>query len=194
MEENILDSIKDMLGINKEDEAFDNDVLVNINSAFSTLYQIGVGYGHHYFLLNGSETWDDVFIETDVIDFIKLYTFMKVKIVFDPPTNSSVLQAFIDQMKEIEYRILLEADPANYFDGENLKYEHKVLTDEEVLAMWKNIVGENGSQPSNSLSDEDILDMWKDIMNSEGSHDSSVLLDKDLKKLWDDIMYQKGGD
>lgn len=115
MNENILESIKDLLGINEEDKAFDNDVLININSAFSTLYQVGVGSEGHYFILDGTETWDDVFKEIELLDFIKLYTFMKVKIVFDPPTNASILQALTDQMKEIEYRILLQADPSEYF-------------------------------------------------------------------------------
>lgn len=117
MEENILESIKDLLGINKEDEAFNNDILVNINASFSTLYQLGVGSEDHYVVITGEETWDEVFSEKDLIDLIKLYTYMKVRIVFDPPTNSSILQSFNEQMKETEYRILLQADPSDYFDS-----------------------------------------------------------------------------
>lgn len=194
MEEKILDTIKDMLGISKDDSAFDNDILVNINSAFSTLYQIGVGDDGHYFLLNGSEKWEDVFIESDLIDFIKLYTFMKVRIVFDPPTNSSVLQALIEQMKEIEYRILLQADPSNYFDCENLKYNHSLLTDEEVLAMWKEIVGDKESSNSDVLTDEEVLDIWKEIIGNKEDSNYNVLLDENIEQMWNEIMHRKGGD
>lgn len=105
-----------MLGVNEQDEAFDNDILVNVNAVFSTLYQLGVGSESHYIVINGDETWDEVFEEKDLIDFIKLYTYMKVRVIFDPPTNSSILQALTEQMKEIEYRILLQADPKKYFD------------------------------------------------------------------------------
>lgn len=194
MEENILVSIKDLLGINKEDKAFDTDILININSTFSTLYQIGVGSESHYFLLTGKETWDEVFAEKDLIDFIKLYTYMKVKIVFDPPTNASVLQAFTEQMKEIEYRILLQADPSNYFKAKSLRKKFKVLTNKEILAMWKEIMGDRKPQHADSLTDEEILDMWKEIMGNKDSQDSDTLLDDDIRKIWDDIMNQKGGD
>ena len=99
MEDNILETIKDMLGINKEDVAFDNEILIHINAIFSTLYQLGVGSEGHYVILDGNEKWEDVFKEQDLIDFIKQYTYMKVRIIFDPPTNSSILQALNDQMK-----------------------------------------------------------------------------------------------
>ena len=117
MEENILKSIKDLLGIYEDDSAFDNDVLTNINAVFSTLYQLGVGSESHYVVLTGDETWEEVFAEKELIDFIKLYTYMKVRVIFDPPTNSSILQALNEQIKETEYRILLQADPSDYFNS-----------------------------------------------------------------------------
>lgn len=132
MEEKILDTIKDMLGINDKDNAFDNEVLVNINATFSTLYQLGVGSEGHYIVLDGTETWEDVFEEKDLIDFIKLYTYMKVKLVFDPPTNSSILQALNEQMREIEYRILLQADPADYFNSDYIRGSKYSVSFEKV--------------------------------------------------------------
>lgn len=118
MEESILKSIKNLLGIYGEDTAFDEDVLVNINAVFSTLYQLGVGDDtSHYFIENSDATWSEVFSnELELVDFIKLYTYMKVRVVFDPPTNSSLLEALKNQIQEIEYRILLQADPNNYFE------------------------------------------------------------------------------
>lgn len=171
MEENILESIKDLLGIYKEDEAFDNDVLININAVLSTLYQLGVGSEGHYVVLNGTETWNDLFEEEDLVDFVKLYVYMKVKLVFDPPTNSSILQALNEQAKELEYRILLQADSSNYFDyDDDLRCNHKMLTEEELIEMWKDIIGNHdGPTPDrDSMSDEDIKELWDEIMNKGG--------------------------
>lgn len=126
MEESILMTIKSMLGISDEDTAFDNDVLVNINAVFSTLYQIGVGSETHYFIIDKDSTWEDVFSEEkDLVDFIKLYVYMKVRVVFDPPTNSSIMEALKSQIQEIEYRIMLQADPSNYFDSNSSHHGNK---------------------------------------------------------------------
>lgn len=117
MEESILKSIKSLLGIYDGDTAFDDDILININAVFSTLYQLGIGSDRHYSITGEDETWNDLFEnESDLVDFIKLYTYMKVRVVFDPPTNSSLLEALKNQIQEIEYRILLQADRRNYFD------------------------------------------------------------------------------
>lgn len=170
MEENILESIKDLLGIQAEDTAFDIDVLVNINAIFSTLYQLGVGSEGHYVVLDGTEKWNDIFEEKDLVDFIKLYTYMKVRLVFDPPTNSSILQALNEQAKELEYRILLQADPSNYFDyDDNLRCNHKILSEEELKEMWKDIIGEEVPDQE-TLSEEDLKQLWDEIMNREGGY------------------------
>lgn len=141
MEESILKTIKSMLGVSDFDKAFDNDILVNINAIFSTLFQIGVGENTHHFILDEETTWSDLFVhDEDLIDFIKLYTYMKTKIIFDPPTNASVLQALNEQVKEIEYRILLQADPSDYFDTGKDYCGHEVLTDEAIRDMWEEIM------------------------------------------------------
>lgn len=141
MEESVLKTIKDMLGISDTDKAFDTDLIVNINAIFSTLFQLGIGKKTHYFILDSTTKWDDLFEkEKDLIDFIKLYTYMKVKVIFDPPTNSSVLQAFNEQIKEIEYRILLQADPSDYFDTGYDRCDHDTLSDPDIEDMWKEIM------------------------------------------------------
>lgn len=215
MEENILKSIKDMLGIHEEDQAFDNDILVNINATFSTLYQIGVGSEDHYFLLDGTETWRDVIKEADLINFIKLYTYMKVKIIFDPPTNASILQALTEQMKEIEYRILLEADPSDYFNDSDLRCDHKIITNDELKNMWQGIMGGTfqdpgvlseqelrdlwdriiggNATPSNTLTDQELRDLWYDIIGGYKQEDNA-LSNEDVIRIWNQIMSQRGGD
>ena len=190
MEESILATIKSMLGVSDLDDAFNNDILVNINAAFSTLYQVGVGEDSHYFVLKGDETWSDIFKETDLIDFIKLYTYMKVRLAFDPPSNASLLQSLKDQINEIEYRIMLQADPADYFNP--VDENGKALTDNEIKKIWEEIMGSIPSvTPTDGepLTDQEIRDLWKEIMGEiSSSVPGGVLTDGDLRAIWKEIM------
>lgn len=189
MEEKILDTIKSMLGVSDQDTAFDNDILVNINATFSTLYQIGVGDDSHYFVLDGSETWRDIFKEVDLIDFIKLYTYMKVRLLFDPPTNASVLESLKAQINEIEYRILLQADPADYFNDSS-ENGGSTLSEEDINRIWEEIMGGIPSiSPGSALTDEEIRNIWEEIMGSIPSViPGNVLSDDELKNIWEEIM------
>lgn len=195
MEESILGTIKSMLGVSDLDDAFDTDILVNINSAFSTLYQVGVGSDSHYFVLTGEETWQDVFLEEDLVDFIKLYTYMKVKLIFDPPTNASILQALTDQINEVEYRILLQADPAEYFNDDYISDgKHAVLSDDDIKEIWKEVMGNiNAQVPGSALSDEELKEIWKEIMGNLNAQEPGIALsDEDLKEIWKEIMGTTG--
>lgn len=109
MDESILASIKNLLGIAKEDEAFDQDILVFINSTFSTLFQIGVEVSNYH--ITKTETWNEIFSKVpDLIDYIKTYTYMKVRLAFDPPTSSIVLDSLTKQVNELEWRINIQAE------------------------------------------------------------------------------------
>lgn len=114
MENSIFLTIKSLLGPDADYDVFDQDILVFINSAISTLTQIGVGPSTGFRVTGSTETWSD-FIGTDSrIDSIKDYIYMKVKIMFDPPTNSSVLSAYQDSCKELEWRLNVAKDPGTY--------------------------------------------------------------------------------
>lgn len=117
MDESILNSIKKLIGINEEDDAFDSDILININSVFSTLYQIGVWENSHISIKDESETWEEVFKDClDLVDYIKLYTYMKVRVAFDPPTSSFLLDALNKQIQELEWRIMIQAESLEQFN------------------------------------------------------------------------------
>lgn len=110
MEDSILNSIKKLLGVIEECDSFDTDILFAINSTFSTLYQLGVKCEQR--VVGPEETWDEFFSEEDTvgIDMIKSYTYMKVRIAFDPPSNSFVLDSINNQVAELEWRINLQAE------------------------------------------------------------------------------------
>ena len=115
LEENILQSIKHLLGIQNEVDVFDKDIALHINTVFSHLYQIGVIQEPGFMLTSGKEKWMDFFLATESnggndvdikkIQNVKTFVYIKVKLIFDPPTNASILKAFESQAKEIEYRL-----------------------------------------------------------------------------------------
>lgn len=109
-EETILESIRDYVGVQKDIDAFDKELILHVNSAFSTLFQIGVGKDKPY-RLDEHSTWSGLFSEyEEELDFIKEYTYLKVKLLFDPPTNSSLLESLKGVINETEYRIELQIE------------------------------------------------------------------------------------
>lgn len=110
MNESILNSIKNLLGIDKELTAFDEDIIFGINSALFTLYQIGVG-DKAYHISSQEDTWQDFIKDYDeVLSLIKSYVYIKVKQTFDPPTSSFVLESLSRQIAELEWRIQIQVD------------------------------------------------------------------------------------
>jgi len=114
MMESILTSIKKLLGIAEEYTHFDADLIMHINSVFSILSQIGVGPPEGFSIKDKSSVWGDFVPENSkenskwelILNFLKSYTYMKVKLYFDPPLSSSV----IESISELEWRIQVVAD------------------------------------------------------------------------------------
>lgn len=109
--ESILTSTKKLLGITEEYTHFDMDIIIHINSAFAILTQLGVGPSEGFSIENEYPIWSD-FISSDDKQFqmVKTYVYMKVRLVFDPPTNSSHLQALKDAVDEYEWRLNVAAE------------------------------------------------------------------------------------
>lgn len=112
----ILDSTKKLLSIPLESDYFDHDVLTYINSAFSTLKQLGAKIPSDFYVSDSTSNWDDIGGNPDVIPHIRSYVYLKVRMIFDPPTGG-VKEAYDNQIKELEWRINSEDDIHN--KGEN---------------------------------------------------------------------------
>lgn len=110
----ILESIKLMLGINKELTEFDYEIVAAINSAFSSLYQLGVG-PEGFEITGYDEAWDSFSDDAKLINLARSYIYHKTRLQFDPPTNSFLVNAIENQLKEIEFRLNIYAEGA--FDG-----------------------------------------------------------------------------
>lgn len=120
----ILDSTKKLLSIPLESDYFDHDVLTYINSAFSTLKQLGAKIPSDFYVSDSTSTWDDIGGNPDVVPHIRSYVYLKVRMIFDPPTGG-VKEAYDNQIKELEWRINSEDDIHN--KGEGLPSSKKEL-------------------------------------------------------------------
>lgn len=110
--ESILISIKKLLGIDKDYTHFDADLIMHINSVFSILTQMGVGPPDGFSITGIEKTWSD-FIknDTDRFSLVKSYVYLKVKLLFDPPLGSAVIESINRQISEFEWRLFVAADP-----------------------------------------------------------------------------------
>lgn len=109
--ESILTSIKKLLGISEDDTNFDVDVIIHINTAFSILTQLGVGPSEGFSINDNAAVWTDFIADEKKIELVKTYVYLKVKIVFDPPLSSAVIESINRIISELEWRIQVIADP-----------------------------------------------------------------------------------
>lgn len=105
MEESILTSTKKVLGLDDGYDAFDEDVIMFINSALSTLEQIGVGRTGGFSITGSDEVWADLEVPDHYLGMVKTYLFLKVKMLFDPPATGFLVNAMNAQLEEHEYRL-----------------------------------------------------------------------------------------
>ena len=117
--ESILNSIKQLLGIDESETHFDLDIIININSVFSILNQMGVGPTETFSIIDDSSNWSE-FIDDDArFNDVKTYMYLKVRLAFDPPTNSNVLNAMERQINELEWRLTVCSSNKAMEENEN---------------------------------------------------------------------------
>ena len=111
--ESILTSIKKLLGIAEEYNHFDADIIMHINTVFMTLNQLGVGPTECFHIEDDLAVWGD-FISSDDANFegVKSYVYLKVKLLFDPPLSSAVLESTNRMINELEWRLNEAAESA----------------------------------------------------------------------------------
>lgn len=111
--ESVLTSMKKMLGgiIGESTDVFDVDLVIHINSIFMILNQLGVGPEKPYKIKDASNTWDEFLSGSDDLESVKTYMYLKLKLIFDPPTNGSfILESMNNQIKELEWRLNVQAE------------------------------------------------------------------------------------
>ena len=111
--DSILTSIKKLLGITEDYEHFDQDIIMHINSVFMILTQMGVGPADGFRIEDDSATWSDFTSDLKVLESVKSYMYLKVRLLFDPPTSSSVLDSTNRLISELEWRLNVAGEEVN---------------------------------------------------------------------------------
>ena len=109
-EESILGTVKKALGIEQDVGAFDESLVMHINTALSVLAQLGVGPEDGLYITGNDITWKQLIGDNSLLSLAKTYVCQKVRLIFDPPLTSSVLDAMERSLKEMEWRILAVTD------------------------------------------------------------------------------------
>ena len=120
--ESILTSVKKLLGIMSDYTNFDDDIIIHINTAFAMLNQLGVGPEGGFMIVDANSRWEDYTTEKN-LNMVKTYIYLKVRLLFDPPTSTALIESINRTLSEIEWRIFLEGDP---------KPEEELPSDEEL--------------------------------------------------------------
>ena len=111
MTDSILDTIKDSIGVAIDERGFDQELILPINAAIMELVQLGVE--KNVIVTGPTQTWslfEEFYADDSTLEAIKLYISMKVKLIFDPPSNSFVVDSARKLLEELAWRIMVQSD------------------------------------------------------------------------------------
>lgn len=101
-DQSILQTVRKMIGPSAEYDVFDTDLIIHINSALSRLCQLGVGPATPFRITGMEEVWGD-FMDTGYMEEIKQYVYLKTRLIFDPPANSTVINLYKEEIEKLEW-------------------------------------------------------------------------------------------
>lgn len=109
--DSILTSIKKMLGISAEYTHFDADIIMHINSVFTTLTQLGVGPTQGFYIEDDLTEWVEFIPDMTKLQAVKSYMYLRVRLLFDPSSiGSATLASYERQIQELEWRLNVAAE------------------------------------------------------------------------------------
>lgn len=116
MVDSILNSVKKVLGLDPDYDAFDPDILMHINTVLTTLNQIGIGPEEGFMVEDDTAVWA-TFLGDDLrLNSVKTYVYLRVRLLFDPPQTSYLIDSMEQQRKEIEWRLSTQREGAAWTD------------------------------------------------------------------------------
>lgn len=110
MEQSILTSTKNVLGLAADYTVFDLAIITHINGALSIAEQAGVGLTTVFMIEDDSVAWGDLDLDPKQLSILKNYIYLKVRFLFDPPTTSFTQDAMAKQIEEMEYRMNINTE------------------------------------------------------------------------------------
>jgi hypothetical protein len=127
MEQSILKSTKKILGVSPDDDSFDLDIMTHINSAFSNLHDLGVGSPLGFVIEDDTANWDNLFEKPEeqksMLAYIRSYIYLRVRLLFDPPGTSFLLDSINKQIEELEWRISVKREEEKWIETSELEVD-----------------------------------------------------------------------
>lgn len=108
--DSILTSVKKLLGLTEECTDFDTDLILQINSVFMILQQLGVGPEGGFSIADDTATWSEYLGDNEQLEAVKIYMGLKVRMLFDPPQSSTAMEAGKNMLSELEWRLYIACD------------------------------------------------------------------------------------
>lgn len=116
--ESILDSEKKLLGLDADYDVFDDDLVIHINSIFGTLHQLGVGPSQQLVITDNTTTWGEYTTNSEEIYEVRTYVYLRLRLLFDPPSSGFVFSGIESQARELEWRLMVKADEVKWVTGD----------------------------------------------------------------------------
>ena len=106
----VLNTTKKLLGLDADDDSFDSDICIGINSAILTLSQLGLEGKEGFIVTNEEQNWSDYLDDNNLLPMVQQYIHLKTKMSFDPPQNSIVCENLKQIITELEWRIRMVSE------------------------------------------------------------------------------------
>lgn len=117
MADSILTSIKKIVGIAELDTSFDADIIMHANTVFSVLHQLGIGPTDGFMIEDATPTWDAFLVDDKRLNMVKTYIYLRVRLLFDPPQTSFVIESIDKQIQELEVRMSIVREGDSWVDS-----------------------------------------------------------------------------
>lgn len=127
----ILTSVKNYLGIHKEDDSFDEILVDNTKMSLLEMTDIGVindADGEPDFNeVTNKTTWEEVMRKLypkldskvkNLLPYVETFICISVRLLFDPPASRMILQMLKDKKNELIYRLNRHLDETTWTGGD----------------------------------------------------------------------------
>ena len=109
----VLNTTKKLLGLDADDDSFDSDICIGINSAILILSQLGLEGNEGFIVTDDTQEWSDYLNDNKLLPMVQQYIHLKTKMSFDPPQNSIVCENLKQIITELEWRIRMVSETNN---------------------------------------------------------------------------------
>lgn len=113
-ETSILNDVKSTLGISVDDYNYDVDIIMHINTVLAVVNQLGIGPTNGLMITNYTTLWDALLSPGVNLSLVKTYVCLRVRLLFDPPTTSYMIEAMERQAKELEWRLSVNREGVSW--------------------------------------------------------------------------------